>query len=278
MNARSHSRARGFTLIELVVSMVIAAIVAGFMAMFITAPIDAFFAQSRRAQLTASADAVWQSMDRDLRTALPNNVRQVVNGNFVALELLTVINTGRYRADLTLGAPDNAFTTAGDFANIAGATTFNGPPWLAIVATGVPPNGAYAFGNVMTPNPVDITVTPIAGTQQVTLSQPMTFAGAGSPRRRAYLVSGGVSYLCDLNLRTVTRYSGYAIAAAQPAAPGAFGAGTVSSLLATNVTACTFSVVPGNGDNGGVVSILYTVASQGDTLTLQHEARIENPP
>jgi MSHA biogenesis protein MshO len=265
---------RGFTLLEMVVAIVIASIVAGFMSMLVAGPVEAFFAHSRRVRLTDTADTVWQNVARDVRAALPNNVRAIGAGGFVALEMLTVVNTGRYQADLTLGAPDNAFSTAGNFAVAGAFVTYNGPPYLAIVAAGALPNAAYAFGNAMTSDPVDITIT---NAGQVNLSQMMTFAAGGSPRRRAYIVSGAVSYLCDTANGTVTRYSGYAIGAAQPAGPGAF-VGGASTLIASNVTACTFNVAPGNTDHGGIVTIRYTVTTaQGESMVLEHQARVENP-
>jgi MSHA biogenesis protein MshO len=269
MSASQHSRARGFTLIELVVSLVIGAIIFGLMGMLISAPIDSFFAQSRRARLSESADAVWQNIDRDVRAALPENVRWAAAGNFVALEMLTVVNTGRYRADLVLGPPVPAFITAGNF-NPASVTNL-----LAIVPTGAPPNGAYAFGNVMTPPATNIVVTPVGAAQQVTINPAMTFSAAGSPRRRAYFVSGAVSYVCDTLAGTVTRYSGYNIGAVQPVVP----VGGQAVLIATNVTACAFAIAPGiPNDNGGLVTVRYTITTpDGESMTLQHETRVENP-
>jgi MSHA biogenesis protein MshO len=277
MNARFNRHLRGFTLLEMVVAITIASIVAGFMTMLVAGPIEAFFANSRRVRLTDTADTVWQNMERDVRAALPDNVRAAAAGNFVALEMLTVVNAGRYGSDLTLGLPDNAFTAPGNFRTFpapGGTINYNGPPYLAIVAAGSPPNGAYGFGDVMTDDPVNIAIN---DTGQVTLSQPMIFAAAGSQRRRVYVVSGAVSYLCDTANGTVTRYSGYAIGAAQPVAPAAF-VGGASALIASNVAACAFAIAPGSTDYGGRVSIGYTVTTpEGESLTLSHEARIENP-
>jgi MSHA biogenesis protein MshO len=270
MSARHH--ARGFTLIELVVALVVGAIIFGLMGMMIAAPVDSFFAQSRRARLSESADAFWQNVDRDVRGALPDNVRAAAAGNLTALEMLSVSTMGRYRSGTALGAPLPNFTTAGNF-NAANATRM-----LAIVATGAPPNGAYAFNNVMTPPATNIVVAPVGAAQQVTINPPMTWSAAGSPRRRAYFVSGAVSYVCNTVAGTVTRYSGYNIGAAQPIAPGAFVGGQ-ATLIATNVTACTFVIVPGIlNDNGGRVTVRYTITTpDGESMTLQHEARVENP-
>jgi MSHA biogenesis protein MshO len=271
MNVQRHSRARGFTLIELVVALVVGAIIFGLMGMMIAAPIDSFFDQSRRARLSEAADAVWQNIDRDVRAALPEHVRWAPAGNFVALEMLSVVNNGRYAFGTPMGAALPAFTTAGNF-DLANVTNM-----LAIVPDPIPPNGAYAFGAVMTPPVTAINVTPAGAAQQVTINPPMTFSAAARPRRRAFFVSGAVSYLCDTIAGTVTRYSGYNINAAQPVAPGAFVGGQ-AVLIATNVTACVFAVTPGNANNGGVVTVRYTITTpNGESMTFLHEARVENP-
>ena len=48
-------RARGFTLIELVVALVLAAIVTGFVAAFLATPVRAYVAQTRREQMSDAA-------------------------------------------------------------------------------------------------------------------------------------------------------------------------------------------------------------------------------
>jgi MSHA biogenesis protein MshO len=275
MSAPRH--ARGFTLIELVVALVVGAIIFGLMGMMIAAPIDSFFAQGRRARLSESVEAVWQSVDRDVRAALPLNVRRIQGANFAALEMLNVTTAGRYPAG-TLPGPVSNFTPVGNF-DLARATTT-----LAIVPTGVPPNGAYAPGNnVMTPSTTNVGLAQVGPVQTVTFSTPMTFS-AGSLRRRAFFVSGAVSYVCDVVAGTVTRYSGYNISAVQPVFPAAFVGGQVT-VIATGVTACAFEVLPpvapappADFDNGGVVTIRYTITTpDGESMTLYHESRVENP-
>ena len=69
------TRQRGFTLIELIVALVLSVIVVGLALDFISVPVQAHFAQTRRAELTASAEAVTHWMSQDVRAALPNSLR-----------------------------------------------------------------------------------------------------------------------------------------------------------------------------------------------------------
>ncbi|MGH7690805.1 MAG: prepilin-type N-terminal cleavage/methylation domain-containing protein, partial [Gemmatimonadaceae bacterium] len=93
MSRRSH-RAAGFTLVELVVVIVLTAIVASFMALFLNAPIQSYFAQTRRSDLVDSANRITRAVGADVRTALPNSLR--VNPAGTALELLSTAGVARY--------------------------------------------------------------------------------------------------------------------------------------------------------------------------------------
>src|SRR5882724_9251464 len=94
---RIPSRSAGSTLIELVIAISLTGIVVAFAAMFIVTPVNSYQAQVRRAELVDSTDAVLRLISRDVRAALPNSIRIVRNANYVALEMLPVIDGVRYR-------------------------------------------------------------------------------------------------------------------------------------------------------------------------------------
>jgi len=92
------SRQRGFTLVELVMVIVILGIVGGMVAVFMRAPIEAYFDSGRRAALTDVADTAVRRMSRDLRKALPNSIRtSTVNGSDTCLEFIPTRTGARYR-------------------------------------------------------------------------------------------------------------------------------------------------------------------------------------
>ena len=93
MSHRSR-QAAGFTLVELVVVIVISAIVAVFMVLFLDTPIESYFAQTRRSDLVDSAHRISDAVTADARTALPNSMR--VNAAGTALELLATTGVARY--------------------------------------------------------------------------------------------------------------------------------------------------------------------------------------
>ena len=286
------TRSRGFTLIELVIAITLTFIVVGMMALFVTAPIEAFFAQTRRAELNDSVDGVWRSLARDVRNALPNSVRRINVAGVEALEMLEVVDSARYRPQRVATVPndelyfnvgDQLFATAGRFQNAAPG--FDRTDWyLAIDNRGIAGGDAYAFNNVMTPpgTRIRVNASAIAGADQVQFDAPVVFApGPGSPTRRMHLVAGPVTYLCNPAARTVVRYNGYIIAAGQAAraSHGALvGAGAVVTPIAADITACTFSVSATPvlaTDPIPVVTIRLTASQQNESVNLMYQAHSE---
>lgn len=289
------TQVRGYTLIELVVVITLSFVVIGMLASFITGPIETFFAQTRRAEMNDAVDGVWRSMSRDVRSALPNSLRRINVAGVEALELLAVVDSARYRPQVAATVPDNelyfnvgdqVFGTAGRFQNAA--VGFDRVDrYLAINNRGLPGGDAYAFNNVMTPQGTRIQVeaSGLPNDDRVRLGAAMTFApGPGSPTRRMYLVSGPVTYLCNPAARTVVRYSGYTIAAAQAARAShaaLVGAGAVVTPVANDITGCAFAVsatpvLP--TDPIPVATIRLTATQQNESITLVYQAHSENPP
>lgn len=280
----------GFTLVELVVAIVLTAIVVSFAAMFIVTPVNSYKAQSRRADMVDSADAVLRLMSRDIRAALPNSVRIVRNGNLLALELLAAVDGVRYRdsgatadptQELDFTSPDGSFATMSQFDGITRPFTTT-QYYLSIYNIGIPGADAYQLTNVITPAGTIITIntSTVANEDKITLSPSFKFA-YGSPAHRVYLVSGPVTYLCDEGGNTIRRYSGYSIDASQTNRDSAAelnAAGATSALIAGNVTACQFDYAAGTAQRSGLVSLRVTLTNSGESIWLAHQVHVENAP
>src|SRR5271165_7003513 len=129
MRAIAHD-ARGFTLIELVITIAVGSVVVAFMALFIVMPMNAYSTQTQQAGLVDAADSALRFMARDLRSALPNSVRVTSGGTVTALELLATADGARYQDGGPLATPGLAldFTTAsGAFATTVPFTQLNLP-------------------------------------------------------------------------------------------------------------------------------------------------------
>ena len=73
---RSMNTAKGFTLVEMIMVIVITGILGGMVAMFLKAPIQQYMDVGRRADMTDVANTASRRVVRDVRLALPNSVRQ----------------------------------------------------------------------------------------------------------------------------------------------------------------------------------------------------------
>jgi len=287
------NRAAGMTLIELVIVITLSAICVTFMTMFIVTPINAYNAQTQRAQLVDAADSALRLLSRDLRAALPNGVRVTTSGNVAALELIETIDGARYRDNGPLTDPaqwldfttaDTAFATTVPFSEVT-LPFSSTSDYLAIYNVGVPGANAYALANVITPPGTAITIkagaTPNA--QLVTMNPGFQFSW-GSPGKRVYLVSGPITYLCDLSIGMLTRYTGYSIGATQLTSDASLlAAGATSGRVSANVSACAFTYAPGTAARGGMATLSLTLTSSlpstsAQTVQLVHQVHLVNAP
>ena len=290
----------GFTLVEMITVMAITGIIAAAVAVFLKLPLQSYQDAQRRASITDAADTAFALLKRDLQTALPNSVRVTNAGTLFYLEFLQARTGGRYRADtpspvgtfggndcpdtngdtfadenvLRFGAADTCFTTLGTIPNLAAITSSD---FVVVYNLGPDFTGAdaYATGNATGGNKSLITAaTAGSGGENVIQFQSNTF-DLESPGRRFHVISGAVSYVCDPTARTLRRYSGYAISAAQPTPPA-----VTSVLLAQSITACTmtYDQNPIN-QRTGVVSIWLSFADPNATaLNLFQQVQVSNVP
>lgn len=291
-------RARGFTLVELVVVIVILGIVSAMVAVFVTVPVRSYIDTAARAELVDIADTATRRIARDVRLALPNSVRIDASGRY--MELLLTKTGGRYLSvnDNTPGnvlafdtdplpaTPTNVFAIVG--AAPTGAQTIVPGDFIVVNNLGgaTTPVDAYYCnakcnrGTVSAVNGNNITLAanPFLVSDPSTLSIP-------SPGNRFQVVTTPVTYFCAPDANgggTLRRFSGYAIGPAQPVAVGAAPLGTapVNALLAGQVRACNFALSV-LANQRGLVSItlqLGTAGSGGGLVTLQQQAQVNNTP
>ncbi|MBC8024936.1 MAG: prepilin-type N-terminal cleavage/methylation domain-containing protein [Steroidobacteraceae bacterium] len=253
--------ARGFTLIELVISIAIASIVVVFATMFISAPIGAYEAHSRRAALVDDTSGAWPRMERDLHAALPNSLRTRRNGSFVVIEMLRVVAVVRY-----IDPPSAYFKVAGGVATIPGY--LSEMPGADVYAPGGSLASAAGFS---------IAAEGASGEYRITLVAAPSFPA--SPRQRLYFVEGPVTYLCDESRGTLRRYANYAVAQFQTARDTPAEMGSAGELVTQGLTSCNFVVAdPVAGNPFQTAAVHLTTTRNGDSITLLHTARAEYAP
>lgn len=279
---------RGFTLVELVITIVLLGIIAAAGAVFLRAPVDAYLDQLRRAELVDSAEMVLRRIAIDVRRAVPNSVRLADNDNGCVGQCVEMLNTragGRYRDQpatgpgggnpdkrLQFNLADTAFNVQGPFPT--GTFTDH---HLVIYNLGAGDADAYDVGgspNVITPTGTDISIADDSGLfadeRNVTLASGHRFRYE-SPANRIYLVDTPILYQCDGN--ALWRYDGYVFG--NDFSPGL---ATTPQLVARNVLDCDFGYDAGTSTRAALVSMSITLEREGEAVTLLHQVHVENSP
>ncbi|UCE30197.1 MAG: prepilin-type N-terminal cleavage/methylation domain-containing protein [Burkholderiales bacterium] len=270
--------ARGFTLIELIVVIVLLGIVGTLGAGFIARATEAYRASVTRAELSDQAVVAIRRLARDLAGSLPNSVRVTAADGGMYLEFVPVLGAGRYRAFASVGAepggnnpldfaaspPDASFQVLGAPVDVPAGSA------LAIYNLGTAEADVYAGNNRR--------ATSSVGTGLGTI----TFAPAGrsfpiaSPEQRFFVVATPVSYFCS-GAGMLSRYATYGWSASQPTVgSGGLSAATVSRL-ASAVSACAFELDAGLANIGSVL-IRLTLARAGETVTLVQQVNLDATP
>jgi len=288
-------RQRGFTLIELIVVIVITAIVAGMVTVFIRAPIQSYLDVSARAELADAADLASRRITRDVRLALPNSVRVTSNSSGSFLELLLTKTGGRYLSE------DDPNTIPGNVLAFDPLTPGN-PDVFTIV--GAAPSGVQAIvpGDFIVVNnlgdqpPVDAydcsgqcnraQVASISANDVTLVKNPFVAQTPSMPSLsyRFQVVSTVVTYHCAPNANgtgTLTRYAGYVIEADQPVSTAALTVAPSAALMANQVAACAFSFATLPNLQRGLVSVSLTLGAPGGNagqITLLQQAQVNNSP
>lgn len=278
----------GFTLVEIIVSMVVLAIVAGMVTVFIAAPARGYADSVARAELTDTADAVLRRMARDIRLALPNSIR-IHNGQ--TIEMLVTRTGGRYLAAEdapSAGAPvldflresATTFTAVGhlDTSGRQAIVPNNDRVVVFNLGPGFDYADAYGAGNSALVTGVDpaskvisLAANPFADNAHPPLP---------SPNSPFHVVREAVRYRCQPlanGAGTLTRVSRYTW---HPQIDTAITDG-ITALAATRVSGCAFSAGLLGSTRASLVVLTLTLQTPGSDdgpVTLTHQLHVDNTP
>ncbi|KQQ40326.1 hypothetical protein ASF61_06030 [Duganella sp. Leaf126] len=309
---RVHRAARGFTLVEAIVAIVLTAIIAGTMVLFIKRPVANYIDSAGRAEMSDVADLALRRMAREIRASLPNSARAQFTASDGAwyLEFIPTFGGGRYLSveDNTVSGTPLSFTdpAAASFSVVgaAAAMTPAGPNYIAIynLGAGFQDADAYAAGNLARVTGSSMasglqtiayasvaaadlgggnTVSPVANPFAAPANAATPRPPNTSPDQRFQVVGKPVVFRCAGNASgtgTLTR-SVAPVFSPVPTTPAA-GAGV---LLANNVVACALSVAGNANRQSALVGLTLTLGRTGsdgrlETVTLTHQINVNNLP
>ncbi len=301
-NRQGSKTQRGFTLVELIIVIILSGALSMVVMQFITAPIDAYVDQGRRARLVDIAETAMGQISRDVRQALPNSIRIGCGGN--CLEFLRIVTGGRFRAgpagDVLSFLPadsDTSFDVLGPFQGFAGLATSTSPTacvagnaaCVAVYNTGQSGTDAWNRDHLAgTWRPDNLATLSAISSGSVSFNNANFSSGdaafpASSPAQRFFIVDSPVSYLCDPGAGTLRIYQGYSLSHPHSAADEhaeliALDNPAEHALLAEQLVACQFSYVAGTPSRNGLLTINLSVAEDGEQLTLLEQVHVSNTP
>ncbi len=294
---RSSGAARGFTLIELILVIVVTSVLAATLVVFFRPAVESYLASRARADLTDQADTALRRIARDVRLAVPNSIR---TPGAQCFEVLPSSGGGRLRT-----APDTVNDSA------PGCTP--GPTCSAPLD----PSQATTIFDVLSPlatvpaagdwvvvgnqNPADVyggvnraAITSVAtptvayGRHRIGVAStqfPLGYDGARfsvvpNAQRAVFYVCSGADGTLDAggNGRgTLYRLRNYGFNAAYPSSCPAT---TSADVLATRVRSCNFVYDPNQGatQQSGFVWMEVELARNGESAHLAMGAHVANTP
>jgi MSHA biogenesis protein MshO len=291
------TRQRGFTMVELVIVIVIAGLIAATLTVFFRPAVDSYLTSRARADLTDQAETAIRRMLRDVRVAVPNSVRTPGSQCF---ELIPTSTGGRYRNGpdtVNDAASCTSATCAAALDTTQATTVFDVLSPLSVtpavgdwvVVGNQNPSDVYAGTNRgAIAAPVSASASASFGRHRITVTStqfPIGYDGGRftvvpNTQRAVFYVCSGADGTLDATgsgKGTLYRLMNYGFNAAYPSAcPATTGA----DVLATRLRSCTFVYDPNQGatQQNGFVWMQLEVARNNESAHLAIGAHISNAP
>jgi MSHA biogenesis protein MshO len=278
--------ARGFTLVELIVVIVLIGIIGGVLVLQLLPAIRSYLLVGQRAALTNQADTALRKIVSEVRSAVPNSLRL---GSSTCMELVPTKDGGRYR----MGPHVDNDGAAGDF--LDDTETRDRFDVLTDYVNAPAPGDAIVIGNQNTSDvydPVNVGIVKesgapanaATGVSRITLDTSIRVPPGYDGGRFVVVPKDEkvVTYLClDANTGTGAGKL-YRLADAafhhNPTCPQQAPAG--AALVADKVSHCAFIYSPNQGatQESGFVQLQLTLSDKGESVPLTIGAHVDNVP
>lgn len=277
-------RQNGFTMIEIIISIIIVGIVSATVSQIIGRYLENYDAVSRRTLMQTAAQLAIERISREVRLALPNSICVDNAGTCVTtaqdkMYFVSIKDAGYYQ-DTSGNYPnfakkplpvtpnsDNEFDIVSE-TDVANLNAIAGTDWVAIY--NINNSNIYAGNNARKINTLT-NMVPAAGEQIIRVQLDSSFSfPLNSPQRRFHIIKphSTLFYLQGSTLmwgKSANDFVSPATAAE-------------SHILLEKVSNLSFSFKNGSLQRAGLLHIDLTVEDEGEQIHLIHEAHVYNVP
>ncbi|WP_339857041.1 prepilin-type N-terminal cleavage/methylation domain-containing protein [Pseudohongiella acticola] len=274
-------RQRGFTIIEVVITIVVSSIIAVGIVNYIGDSVEGFAASGNRNKLASSGRTVVDRIALELHNAVPNSIRVTTAqpGGDQCLEFMPFTGASSYRDAPFTGSGDDTFEAV-DFNP---TLTYTSPAEVYAVIYPISTAALYEFDN---PGPMalidELEDTGGAdGVVTVRLDATHRFTRR-SPVDRFYVARSPVSF-CLVGDR-LFRYQDYGVQEIQctPSTPSCLEATAPDRILISdsldNSGRTAFNVLEPTLRRNAIIAMDLSFTSEGDVVNLKHEVLMRNVP
>lgn len=255
---------RGFTLIEMVISIILLAVVGLFLGSVIRQGLSIYVDSSAREALIQQGRFVTERLSRELREAVPNSV--LVNDDQTCIEFLPITNSAIYSA-----LP----SAAGPFRLLPINKQVTRGERLVVL-----PRDAQSLLGYLSPNAEQIALIKESvvfdGSNQLTMVDVQISAASPfslqSPSRRVYFYRTPVAFCYENN--RIYRYAADQLDS-EDLVSSELGTGV---LMAENLSQASFEVAKPELQRNGLIKIELIFADRGEEVRFDHDALIYNTP
>jgi MSHA biogenesis protein MshO len=261
---------RAFTLVELIMVIAIASVMATVSVQFIRLSSEGLIDTGARQQLSASSSVVNEQVSRALRDALPGSIRTTADG--LCIEYMPVVAASSY-TDVELGTSISALKAV----PYSQVQAVNGYVSIYPLAS----HNVYSLAN---PGALTSDLATVnAGNSEITvaLGSPHHFP-TDSPNRRFYL-SDEPEAICQEG-GYLYRYSGYGfisnVASLQSSLPTNVASGREVLAYPLVLNSMSFRYLPATLQRNGIVTFTYQLQhhATNELLAVAQQVRIRNVP
>ncbi len=271
---------QGFTLIEMVTTIIIASILAAGIVTYIGDSTEGFLTSANRSRLATSGRSALDRMTLEIHNALPNSVRvnaAAANGD-QCLEFMPTLRATTYvNAPLT-GSGSTTF----DVINFNPLTTVASPAGMYAVIYPINNVNLYNYNDDLGPLALIDSITDPSGgdgIMRITLDAQHRF-NRRSPARRLFVVDQPVSF-CVVSDK-LYRYEDYGIEATQctpsTCLPSSLPDRSLVADEIDNTGLTAFVIESATRRSNAIISFKLNMTSEGDTVRLDHEVLTHNVP